>query len=148
MIENISIPLSLTCKVTGITRKFTNRAWLEKKANEYGSLQAFKDNYVCREAKALTKGKTPEAVLQIKAQGLEAIVGITPIMEKIQEIVAEQQVVEKMDFKIGTHVPLTKETTAKDACLNPGWYLDENPCEQCVYFEICSFTRKRIAKVK
>lgn len=50
--------LKLTCRITGKSRN-TNTAYLEKKAEEAGSIEEFTANYVSRAAaKLLREGKT------------------------------------------------------------------------------------------
>ena len=50
--------LKLTCRITGKSRN-TNTAYLEKKAEEAGSVEEFTANYISRSAaKLLREGKT------------------------------------------------------------------------------------------
>ena len=57
--------LKITCMITGSSRN-TNTGYLEKKAANAGSVEAFVDNYVSRSAaKLLRQGKTVE---QIRAE--------------------------------------------------------------------------------
>lgn len=53
---------TLTCLVTGRTRP-TGQTYLEKQASRFGSVEAFKQNYICKEAaKLLREGKTVDEV--------------------------------------------------------------------------------------
>ena len=69
--------LKLTCRITGKSRN-TNTAYLEKKAEEAGSVDEFLANYVSRPAaKLLREGKT---VAEVREQ-----LGITDAPEMTDE---------------------------------------------------------------
>ena len=46
-----TLPLVLTCKVTGKSGKYTSAAYIDKCIAKYGSLEALQTGYVSREGK-------------------------------------------------------------------------------------------------
>ena len=73
--------LKLTCMITGKSRN-TNTAYLDKKAQNAGSVEAFVENYVSRSAaKLLRQGKTVDQIraeLEVDPQSAEA----TPVTDQ------------------------------------------------------------------
>ena len=49
--RNYSLPLVLTCKVTGKTVKYTSSSYVDKVIAKHGSLEALQKNYVSREGR-------------------------------------------------------------------------------------------------
>lgn len=52
-----TLPLVLTCKVTGKAVKYTSAAYIDKCISKAGSLEALQANYVSREGKRQQAGK-------------------------------------------------------------------------------------------
>lgn len=50
-----TLPLVLTCKVTGKSVKYTSAAYIDKTIAKYGSLENLQKNYVSREGKRTSK---------------------------------------------------------------------------------------------
>ena len=63
--------ITLTCTVTGKQVTWTNKAIIDQKIKQYGSLDNFKANYVCREAKASKAVKKPLLMKQLFEQGIK-----------------------------------------------------------------------------
>lgn len=51
-----TLPLELTCSVTGKTVKYSQRKYIDKKIAEFGSLAALRKNFVSQEGKRQTTG--------------------------------------------------------------------------------------------
>lgn len=79
--ESFTIPLKLICTISGKEKTFTNRSYIEKKINEYGSLEKLKQKYICREAKSLLKHNTKT----IETPNLKAVIGIEKIISTSNE---------------------------------------------------------------
>jgi len=50
-----TLPLVLTCKVTGKSVKYTSASYIDKVIAKHGSLEALQKNYVSREGRRNTK---------------------------------------------------------------------------------------------
>ena len=50
-----TLPLVLTCKVTGKAVKYTSASYIDKVIAKHGSLEALQKNYVSREGRRNTK---------------------------------------------------------------------------------------------
>lgn len=56
-----SLPLVLTCKVTGQTVKYTSPSYIDKVIAKYGSLEELQANFVSRAGRRQTAANAPEA---------------------------------------------------------------------------------------
>jgi len=69
---NVPNKIILTCTITGKTVTWTNKKIIQKKIEQYGSLEAFQAQFTCKGAKK-KKEKKPSAVAikPILQQGVE-----------------------------------------------------------------------------
>ena len=58
--------VTLTCTLTGKTVVWTNKAILQKKIDQFGSLEAFQAQFKCRGANKPSKSKNNEHVVKLK----------------------------------------------------------------------------------
>jgi hypothetical protein len=79
--ESFTIPLKLICTISKKEKTFTNRSYIEKKINEYGSLENLKQKYICREAKSLLKDNSRV----IETPNLKAVIGTEKISNHSNE---------------------------------------------------------------
>lgn len=56
-----TLPLVLTCKVTGKSVKYTSAAYIDKCIAKYGSLELLQKNYVSRDGKRQVTEAKPQA---------------------------------------------------------------------------------------
>jgi hypothetical protein len=137
--DQFTLPLKLTCKVSGKVVTYTSAEYVRKKLEKYnGSLKAMMEDFVCRDAKRGLKENKP--VEQIKAEASDTASFTT---ENGAEITIGSALT-KADFKIGKPTPMTKAEAPRDACFNPGWFLNKKSCGACAFNGVCNYEKKRV----
>jgi len=137
--DNFTLPLKLTCTVSGKIVTYTSEDYVKKKLEKYGgSLERLRKEFVCRDAKlaekeAIKKVTPTPVITSIAENGAEIRIGDdTPVQPQHREV-----------WKVSPPVPITKETAPTDQCFNPGWYLSKKDCGACAFASICNYTKKR-----
>lgn len=67
-----TLPLKLTCKVTGKEVAYTDPEYIDKRIAEFGSLEALQKNFVSREGKRATTGLSSK--IQIAVDSAKATI--------------------------------------------------------------------------
>lgn len=144
--ETFTLPLKLTCRISGKIVTYTSADYVNKRLEKYGGdLQAMLSDFVCRDAKRNVKDNMSLAEIRIES-------GVAFIAENGAEITIGQSLMDeikgpptiKYDFKVGKPEPITKLTAPTDSCFNPGWYIEQKSCLTCAFASICNFSRKRL----
>ena len=68
---NVPNKIILTCTITGKTVTWTNKKIIQKKIEQYGSLEAFQAQFTCKGAKKKEKKPSAVAIKPILQQGVE-----------------------------------------------------------------------------
>lgn len=150
--DSFTLPLKFTCRISGKVVTYTNEDYVKKRLEKYGgSLKRMQDEFVCRDAKRdLKDHKTVEQIrteagtlngTDITTEGGAMItIGTEELINKVVGPIAP---VIKHDFKLGKPIPMTKEMAPRDACWNPGWFLNKSSCALCAFTGICNYEKKR-----
>ncbi len=67
---NVPNKIILTCTITGKTVTWTNKKIIQKKIEQYGSLEAFQAQFTCKGAKKKEKKPSAVAIKPILQQGV------------------------------------------------------------------------------
>jgi hypothetical protein len=164
-IDHFDLPLTVTCRISGLQKTYTSREYVEKCLARYnGSLKAFLDDYTCRDAKRmLNDGKsvdeikrvlcTPDAHYvrdkeEIKQRKAQIRINDKPIEPEQQKPVEKPVVSYPPGYFTSTIVgSIDWKDATKDTCFYPPTYQDGD-CTVCKLFSVCSLPTKRIPKSK
>lgn len=137
--DSFTLPLKLTCSVSGKVVTYTSAEYVKKKLEKFGgSLERLHKEFVCRDAKVPVA--KPVAVdiesYDPKTPGLQITVGAEALSKPATPI--------QYDWKIGKPVPMTQADAPKDVCFNPPWMSKHGgACDGCAMQSVCNYTKKR-----
>jgi hypothetical protein len=91
--RSYKLPLKMICTETAKTCKLTSTEYIEKKIAEFGSLENWRANYICREAKKARKD-AEEAAMKAK---VDAMIAAKRSSQNVQPVEVEKVVVEVVE---------------------------------------------------
>lgn len=148
----------IECIVTGIEKRIS-ASTIEKKSLKFGTFEAFKEHFVCNEAKKLLRQRVqPEKVQeQLLPQGKKPFSIDYHVLARLKLLKKEKKEKSKANKSlIVEYTPrrvfadlkeYTEWATGNDTCIRPDIYFDneynvKGNCAPCPYNEFCKVSNK------